>query len=64
MSIQLPTDRHITYQVSFRKCSQCTQCKAGGKGHGPYLYAFWRDAVTKRLVSKYMGKAPESAVQP
>jgi hypothetical protein len=58
MTIQLPTDgRTITYQTGYRRCGVCKACRAGGKGHGPYRYAFWRDAVTKKLQSKYMGKA-------
>ena len=58
MSIQLPTDgRKITYQINYRRCSVCKQCRAGGKGHGPYLYAYWHNPVTKKLQSKYMGKA-------
>ncbi len=53
--IQLPGDRHITYQLQYRKCGKptCRTCREG-QGHGPYWYAFWREG--SRLRSGYIGK--------
>ena len=39
----------------YRKCgaTACTSCKEGS-GHGPYLYAVWRDG--KKVKRKYLGR--------
>lgn len=52
----LPSDRHITYQLQYRKCGKgdrCSTCR-DGVGHGPYWYGYWRDGG--RLRSAYFGK--------
>jgi len=60
---QLPTDRHITYQLQYRTCGKpsCRLCQSGQK-HGPYWYAYWYDG--SRLHSIYVGKAhPDAAAK-
>ena len=57
----LPTDgRTITLQVQYRTCGKphCRKCREG-KGHGPYRYAYWKDAATGRLTSKYVGRVQQ-----
>ena len=53
---QLPTDRHITYQLQYRKCGKptCRVCR-DGQGHGPYRYAYWHDEQRK-MYCVYVGK--------
>lgn len=61
-----PSDRHITYQHQYRKCGKvkkgwrCRTCSEG-PGHGPYWYAYWRDATTNKLRSAYVGKERPAA---
>ena len=58
-----PDGVRITYSRQYRRCGKpgCSRCTAGGPGHGPYWYAFWRDAG--RTYSRYLGKqAPAEAV--
>ena len=52
---KIPSDQHITYQLQYRKCGKasCSTCR-NGQGHGPYLYAYWREG--SRLRSGYVGK--------
>ena len=52
---ELPTNRHITFQLQYRKCGKasCSTCH-NGLGHGPYWYAYWREGP--RLRSGYIGK--------
>ncbi len=52
---QLPKDKHITYQLQYRKCGKpnCSTCR-DGQGHGPYWYAYWHEG--SRLRSTYIGK--------
>ncbi len=57
-----PTDAHITYSQQYRRCGKptCPRCAAGGSGHGPYWFAYWREGG--RLRSRYLGKqAPVGA---
>jgi hypothetical protein len=44
-----------TVRCEFRKCGavHCKTC-SDGAGHGPYLYACWRDG--KKVKRKYLGK--------
>ncbi len=44
----------VTLRVEYRRCGQDCKCN-GGKGHGPYLYAYWWEEGRTR--SKYLGKA-------
>ena len=55
MRREIPTDRHVTYELQRRTCGKanCATCRAG-TGHGPYWYAYWREG--KKLVSAYVGK--------
>ncbi|MGH8704748.1 MAG: DUF6788 family protein [Burkholderiales bacterium] len=41
----------------YRRCGRetCSTCADGRRGHGPYLYAVWRDGA--RVVRKYLGPA-------
>ena len=52
---QLPKEKHITYQLQYRKCGKpnCSTCRTG-RGHGPYWYAYWHEGT--RLRSSYIGK--------
>ena len=52
---QPPKDKHITYQLQYRKCGKpnCSTCRTG-RGHGPYWYAYWYEGT--RLRSSYIGK--------
>ncbi len=52
---KLPKDKHITYQLQYRKCGKpnCSTCRYG-RGHGPYWYAYWHE--DSRLRSRYIGK--------
>jgi hypothetical protein len=66
--VELPTDRRVTYQLSYRKCGKaaCTPCRNGGQGHGPYWYMYWHEQgemrkngkgyKNGRLKSAYVGK--------
>lgn len=47
--------RGITVQEQYRKCGKkpCSTCGTG-RGHGPYLYAYWRE--NGRIRSFYIGK--------
>jgi len=43
----------VTIRVEYRKCGKKCRCN-GGKGHGPYRYAYWwADGRTR---SRYLGK--------
>ena len=43
-------------RAEYRRCGSpsCSTCLEG-KGHGPYLYAVWREG--KKVKRKYLGKA-------
>lgn len=52
----------ITYRQQYRRCGKaaCSRCADGGRGHGPYWYAFWWEGG--RTHSRYLGKhAPADA---
>jgi len=49
----VPEERHI--RAEYRKCGVTTCACLKGKGHGPYLYAVWRDG--KKVHRKYLGRA-------
>ena len=57
-----PAGVHITYSQQFRRCHKgdCAQCTAGGAGHGPYWFAYWRE--DGRLRSRYLGKHAPAAL--
>jgi hypothetical protein len=46
----------VVYQREFVRCGKkrCKCAVAGGRGHGPYWYAYWRVAGDTR--KKYIGK--------
>ena len=52
---QLPPREH-TRRVEYRRCvyPACRVCTEG-KGHGPCLYAVWREG--KKVKRMYLGKA-------
>jgi hypothetical protein len=60
---ELPQEKHITYQLQYRKCgkSNCRTCRTG-RGHGPYWYAYWHEGTRLRFC--YIGKrlAQQSAI--
>lgn len=43
-------------RAEYRRCGDksCSTCREG-RGHGPYLYAVWREG--KKVKRKYLGKA-------
>lgn len=47
---------HYTYQQQMKSCGKanCTRCRHGSPGHGPYWYAYWNDGGRQR--SRYLGK--------
>jgi len=57
-----PSGAHVTYSRQYRRCTKpgCPSCGAGGAGHGPYWYAYWRDGG--RRCSRYLGKQPPTGV--
>jgi predicted ATPase/DNA-binding SARP family transcriptional activator len=60
----LPSGPSISYSRQYRRCGKanCPACGGGGRGHGPYWYAFWYEAGRKR--SRYLGKdAPAAALE-
>ena len=66
MPAQLPTGVHITYSRQYRRCrkANCSRCAPDTLGHGPYWFAYWREAG--RLRSCYLGKRqpPGAATAP
>jgi predicted ATPase/DNA-binding SARP family transcriptional activator len=58
MPVDLPADATITYAQQYRRCGKpgCPVCASGGRGHGPYWYAYWRQEGRAR--SRYVGKQP------
>jgi len=44
----------VTIRSEYRKCGKACKCN-GGKGHGPYRYAYWWAGGRTR--SRYLGKA-------
>jgi predicted ATPase/DNA-binding SARP family transcriptional activator len=57
-----PPGAHVTYNRQYRRCHKpgCARCAAEGLGHGPYWFAYWREAGKVR--SRYLGKeAPPGA---
>jgi predicted ATPase/DNA-binding SARP family transcriptional activator len=59
---ELPLGPSISYSRQYRRCGKpnCPACGGGGRGHGPYWYAFWYEDGRKR--SRYLGKnAPAAA---
>lgn len=49
-------ENHST-RTEYRRCGRpnCSKCADGGQGHGPYLYAVWREGA--RVRRKYLGPA-------
>ena len=43
----------MTYRLEWVKCGAKCKCN-GGKGHGPYWYAYWRE--NGKLKKRYIGK--------
>ncbi len=49
----------ISYQLQWRRCGRRQTCRCHTDRearHGPYWYAYWRDPLTKKLRSRYVGK--------
>ena len=55
---RLRAGKPVSYQVKWIKCGKknCSKCLSS-PGHGPYIYAFWRDG--KKVKSRYLGKLGE-----
>jgi DNA-binding SARP family transcriptional activator len=64
MPSEPPVDAHITYSRQYRRCRKaaCSRCCGDQPGHGPYWFAYWREAG--RLHSRYVGKNAPSAPEP
>lgn len=62
---QLPlgVPRRHSVREEYRRCGSggCATCR-DGQGHGPYLYAVWRDGTKTRR--KYLGKAATALTAP
>ena len=54
--LPLGTPADVSVRREYRKCGaeKCSTC-VDGPGHGPYLYAFWREGSKVRR--KYLGRA-------
>jgi len=54
---QQPLPKTATYRQEYVRCGKatCTTCRTG-PGHGPYWYAYWREAG--RVRKRYLGKQP------
>jgi len=54
---QEPVPHGATIREQYTHCGnvRCGLCVPDGPGHGPYLYAFWRDSKG-RSQSRYLGK--------
>ena len=54
---EIPASVTVTYGRQYRRCGKagCTVCSAGGQGHGPYWYAYWKADGKRR--SRYLGRA-------
>lgn len=50
----LPIPPHATYEQEYVRCGKPRCGCHGGKGHGPYWYAYWRQGT--RLHRRYIGK--------
>jgi len=66
-SSSLPSGVIPTYAQQYRRCGKptCSACADGGRGHGPYWYAYWREGG--RMRSRYLGKQaplPMTAARP
>ena len=55
--LPLGVPREHCKRAEYRRCGSpsCSTCREG-KGHGPYLYAVWREGT--KVKRKYLGKAP------
>ncbi|HEY8285561.1 MAG TPA: DUF6788 family protein [Chloroflexota bacterium] len=62
MPVELPSGVGLTYTQQYRRCGKpsCRLCADGGRGHGPYWYAYWREEG--RIRSRYLGKLPPPGV--
>jgi predicted ATPase/DNA-binding SARP family transcriptional activator/Tfp pilus assembly protein PilF len=58
-----PAGAHVTYSQQYRRCRKvgCALCRNGGKGHGPYWFAYWREDGKVR--SRYLGKPTPPGVE-
>jgi predicted ATPase/DNA-binding SARP family transcriptional activator len=59
-----PADARITYSRQYRRCRKagCSRCSGDQPGHGPYWFAYWREAG--RVHSRYVGKNIPAAAPP
>ena len=64
MPAEVPSGVTPTYAQQYRRCGKpsCPLCAAGGRGHGPYWYAYWREGGRTR--SRYLGKVPPPGAPP
>lgn len=55
-NLPLDVPRNYSRRVEYRRCGrkECSTCRDGA-GHGPYVYAVWREG--KKVKRKYLGKA-------
>jgi non-specific serine/threonine protein kinase len=58
----LPSGVSVRYGQQYRRCGKrdCLLCSGGGRGHGPYWFAYWQEDGRKR--SLYLGKQIPAAV--
>jgi hypothetical protein len=49
----------VTIRIEYRKCGKKCRCN-GGKGHGPYRYAYWW--AEGRTRSQYLGKSEPQTI--
>src|SRR5258708_39437950 len=64
MPVEVPSGVTLTYSQQYRRCGKpsCPLCAAGGRGHGPSWYAYWREEG--RIRSRYLGKQPPVGMAP
>ena len=64
MPTDVPAGVTPTYTQQYRRCGKpsCPLCAAGGRGHGPYWYAYWRE--NGRTRSRYLGKQSPPGAAP
>jgi predicted ATPase/DNA-binding SARP family transcriptional activator/Tfp pilus assembly protein PilF len=64
MPSEPPANAHITYSRQYRRCRKagCSRCSGDQPGHGPYWFAYWREAG--RVHSRYVGKNVPGLAEP
>lgn len=62
--INLPDGVWVTFQLRYRTCGHCSCMRPGGRKHGPYLDALWREPnqTKKKLRVTYVGRIDAASV--